>query len=89
MDKITLLSLSNDLKRITTSIQTNSIESAKRFSKEAKSWIKKDINDPYLKGLMNKISISLKRKNDLNKAEDCLMYSVLVQNQALHSSKEF
>jgi len=87
MDKITLLSLSNDLRRITTSIQRGSIENANRFSKEARSWIKTDIDDVYLKGLMEKVINSLDQENDLKKAEDCLTYSVLLQNQALHASK--
>ena len=85
MDKINLLSLSNDLKRITTSIQRGSEENATRFTQEAKRWIREDINDGYLKHLMEKIAISLDQKNDLKKAEDCLMYSVLLQNQTLHS----
>jgi len=87
MDKVTLLSLSNDLKRITTSIQSGSIENAERFTKEAKHWIRNDVDDDYLKSLMGKIANSLDQKNDFKKAEDCLMYSVLLQNQALYSSK--
>ena len=87
MDKITLLSLSNDLKRITASIQAGSAKNAQRFSNEAKRWVKTDVDKSYLKNLMKKIASSLDRKNDLKKAEDCLMYSVLLQNQALHPSK--
>lgn len=88
MDKITLLSLSNDLKRITTSIQRDSTENAKRFTKEAKRWLKasQDVKDEYLKNLLKKIEDTLDKENDLAKAEDCLMYSVLLQNQALHSN---
>jgi len=40
MDKVTLLSLSMDLKRITQSIQRGSLENAGRFSLEAKKWLK-------------------------------------------------
>ena len=87
MDKITLLSLSNDLKRITTSIQSGSMENADRFTKEAKRWVKNDVGDEYLKSLMTKIAKSLEEKNDLKKAEDCLLYSVLLQNQAVNSLK--
>ena len=83
MDKVTLLSLSMDLKRITTSIQRGSMSNAERFSKEAQRWIKSDTKDHYLKGLLDKITNSLSEKNDLKKAEDCLMYSVLLQNKAL------
>ncbi len=87
MDKITLLSLSNDLKRITTAIQEGSFENAELFTKEAKRWIKNDLQDDYLKQLMGKIANSLEEKNNLKKAEDCLLYSVLLQNQALYSKK--
>ena len=86
MDKVTLLSLAMDLKRITTSIQRGSDKSAERFSEEAKRWITNDIEDDYLKDLMEKITKSLNKKNDLAKAEDCLMYSVLIQNQALYGN---
>ncbi|MBI3342469.1 hypothetical protein HY024_05085 [Candidatus Curtissbacteria bacterium] len=88
MDKITLLSLSNDLKRITTSIQRGSFENSKRFSTEAKRWIAEiqDKDDPYLKKLLSKIEKSLNKKDSLEKAEDCLMYSVLTQNKALYIS---
>lgn len=87
MDKLTLLSLSNDLKRITTSIQRNSSENSRRFQKEAKKWLKEssNINDPYLENLLKKIDSTLKLKDSLDKAEACLMYSVLIQNQALYS----
>jgi len=40
VDKITLLSLAMDLKRITTSIQGDSQKNAERFSQEAKHWLK-------------------------------------------------
>ncbi|KKR87040.1 MAG: hypothetical protein UU34_C0008G0064 [Candidatus Curtissbacteria bacterium GW2011_GWA1_41_11] len=86
MDKVTLLSLSMDLKRIVQSIQRGSIDNADRFSLEAKRWLKesKTTNDDYLKKLLAKIEETLELKNDLKKAEDCLMYSVLIQNRALH-----
>lgn len=89
MDKVTLLSLSMDLKRIVQSIQRDSMENANRFSKEAKRWLEesKNTNDIYLKGLLAKIESTLNLENDLKKAEDCLMYSVLIQNQALYNSK--
>ncbi|MCR4324208.1 MAG: hypothetical protein NUV69_00790 [Candidatus Curtissbacteria bacterium] len=89
MDKVTLLSLSMDLKRITTSIQRGSKDNAKRFSEEAERWTKElgKTDDQYLKKLIKKINATLEAKNDLKKAEDCLMYSVLTQNKALYSSK--
>ncbi len=86
MDKVTLLSLSLDLKRIVQSIQRDSMENADRFSKEAKRWLveSKNTNDEYLKGLLKKIESTLNLENGNKKAEDCLMYSVLIQNQALY-----
>ena len=89
MDKITLLSLSMDLKRITQSIQRGSQENAGRFSLEARKWLKesKKTKDGYLRKLLVKIEKTLGRKNDLRKAEDCLMYSVLIQNQAIYTER--
>ena len=76
-----------DLKRITISIQRGSKKNAKCFSQEAKRWLKasKKTNDGYLKSILKKIDKTLNSENDLKKAEDCLMYSVLIQNQALYS----
>lgn len=87
--RVTLLSLSNDLKRITTSIQRGSFENSKRFSIEAKRWIAEiqDKDDLYLKKLLQKIEVTLNKKDNLEKAESCLMYSVLTQNKALYSPK--
>jgi hypothetical protein len=89
MDKVTLLSLSMDLKRVVQSIQRNSTQNAVRFSQEAKRWVNesKGTKDQYLKGLLTKIEKTLDLENDLKKAEDCLMYSVLIQNQALYKIK--
>ena len=89
MDKVTLLSLSMDLKRITQSIQRGSWENAGRFSLEARKWLKesKKTKDGYLRKLLAKIEKTLGRKNDLKKAEDCLMYSVLIQNHAIYTGR--
>lgn len=86
MDKVALLSLSMDLKRITTSIQRGSDDNANRFTQEARRWISEiqNNNDKYLKKLLSKIEATLNKKDDPEKAEDCLMYSVLTQNKALH-----
>lgn len=85
MDKFVLLSLSGDLKRICTSIQRNSLENAETFQKEAKKWLKqsKEIEDKYIRDLFKKVEKTLNSPNDLKKAEYCLLYSVLLQNQAL------
>lgn len=88
MDKVVLLSLASDLKRITLSIQRNSSSSAKRFNEEAKKWLleSKETSDITVKELLKKVEISLRQKNDLNKAEDLLMYSTLIQNKAISSA---
>lgn len=85
MDKLALLSLSGDLKRITQSIQRNS-KSAERFNTEAKKWLNKSqhIDNVSIQKILKKIEASLEAKNDLKKAEDCLMYSVLLQNRAIN-----
>ena len=85
MEKVALLSLSSDLKRIVQSIQRGSLGNTKRFNQEAKWWLlesQKTKNKNLLK-LLGKIEETLKQKDDLLKAEDCLMYSVLLQNRAL------
>ncbi len=90
MDKVTLLSLSNDLKRIVAAIQRGSDENSLRFTEEAKHWLEESqafAQDEYLTSLLKKIKVTLNKQNDLEKAEDCLMYSVLVQNQALFAAR--
>ncbi len=86
--KLILLSLSLDLKRITSAIQRNS-SAVDTFNTEANKWLKqaKNLNNSKLKNLLGKVEKTLELKNDLNKAEDCLMYSVLIQNQALYRTK--
>lgn len=86
--KTILLSLSLDLKRITTAIQRNST-AVRKFNSEAKSWLaeSRKLKITELNKLLTKVEKTLNQKNDLAKAEDCLMYSVLIQNQALHKQK--
>ncbi len=85
MDKIVLLSLSNDLKRICLSIQRKSFSSADEFNREAKKWLAESlkIKDNNILPILMEVDKSLNRQNDLVKAEDCLMYSVLLQNRAM------
>lgn len=82
--KIVLLSLALDLKRISGAIQRDS-SAVLKFNSEAIKFLKmaKNTNDKNMQKLLNKIEISLKSKNDAIKAEDCLMYSFLIQNRAL------
>lgn len=82
--KVVLLSLSVDLKRICTAIQRNS-SAVVKFNGEAGNWLgmAKSTNDKELCMLLDKIEKTLKMENNLEKAEDCLMYSFLIQNRAL------
>lgn len=82
--KIVLLSLSLDLKRICTAIQRNS-SAVVKFNGEAGNWLisAKKTDNEKLRRLLLKIEETLKSGNDLKKAEDCLMYSFLIQNRAM------
>lgn len=84
MDKLALQSLSSDLKRISLSIQKNSLTSANCFNQEADKWLKLSSNtsDKSIKKLLGRVKTTLKQKNSLKKAEDCLMYSTLLQNRS-------
>jgi len=85
MGKIALQSLSSDLKRIGLSIQRNSLVSAVRFNTEAERWLRESqkTGDQSILKLLEKVENSLQSENDLKKAEDCLMYSTLIQNKTL------
>lgn len=83
MDKVILLSLASDLKRVTQSIQRGSDNNAQRFNQEAQKWLKqaqRTNTGPIFK-LLEKIAKTLEKENNLVKAEECLMYSVLLQNR--------
>ncbi len=82
-DKLNLFSLSSDLKRIAIAIQRNSLQVAEKFCEEAKKWVDKINTDNLaIQKLLKQIRVSLEKENDLQKAEDCLMYSTLLQNRA-------
>ncbi len=79
--------LSNDLSRVASCYGRDSEKSAKRFFDEAKRWATElhDMNTPpYIRKIV--LSVLNMNTTDLSKtyAEDCLMYSVLLQNYALH-----
>ncbi len=81
--RVVLLSLSLDLKRICTAIQRNS-SAVSKFNSEAKGWLGQVItDDENLKKMLDKVEKTLSMENNLEKAEDCLMYSFLIQNRAL------
>ncbi len=88
MDKITLQSLSSDLKRVALSIQRNSLKNAERFQEEAFKWLQESKNsssknNDSIKKILGKVESCLAQNNDLKKAEDLLMYSTLIQNRTL------
>lgn len=81
-------SLSNDLFRVASLYSRGSILAAQRFLVEAKRWAKPLSLLP-TKPYINNISIQINQlsSEELNeaKAEECLMYGVLLQNYSLHS----
>ena len=79
----TLGALAIDLKRIALGIHRGSMTMASRFSKEAE----KRLNEvdrttllPYMKKTLGKIQSIVSTQGSDKKAEDALMYSVIVQN---------
>ena len=82
-DKIAIESLASDLKRVSFGISRNSLVMAKRFWQEGLKRIEEiEIkNMPnYIRKILKNIQ-QLKIRLDHNRmAEDCLMYSVLLQN---------
>lgn len=82
-DKINLLSLSMDLKRICLGIQRKSFGMADEFECQAKRWLKVKTKIYHTQEILKEVKQILDRPNSLEKAEDCLMYSVLLQNRAM------
>ncbi len=80
-------SLSNDLYRSACSIQRGSPHVAKRFLEESKRWVA-ELQEVELKDYIKKILVDLKDSNythlTMCEAEKYLMYSILLQNYALH-----
>ena len=86
--KLLIGSLSNDLQRVAVSIHRGSYPTAERFLKEANRWVL-DLEEYPVKEYIQKILTDLKKnrpKNikSLEIAEKYLMYSILLQNYALH-----
>ena len=80
-------SLSNDLYRSACSIQRGSPVVAKRFLQESRRWVE-ELQGIELKDYIKKILTDLKNQNSstltMEEAEKYLMYSILLQNYALH-----
>lgn len=93
MNKTQLLigSLSNDLYRVANCRVNGSKESAIRFAKEAKRWAvplqKEEVAD-HIKKIAREISSTSSKSISLKKAENYLMYSILLQNYILYTLKK-
>lgn len=84
--KLLIGSLSNDLYRAAGMIQRGSLIGAQRFVVEAQRWTK-DLQHKKVKPYIRDIVADLKDNHqqlDMAQAEKYLMYSVLLQNYALH-----
>jgi hypothetical protein len=82
-DKLNLLSLSMDLKRICSGIQRKSYGMADEFARQAKRWLRVKTDMYHTQEILKEVKQILDRPNSLQKAEDCLMYSILLQNRAM------
>jgi len=80
-------SLSSDLFRIASSTYRGSMVAADRFNIESKKWLlslKKYKPKHYISKILHDLENNLlDQKNDLEKAEKCLMYATLLENYAL------
>lgn len=84
-DKLAILSLASDLKRISSFIKSSSFKNVGTFTKEAQRWLmeSKKTANPSVQNLLAKVEKTLKEEDNLDKAEDLLMYSTLLQNRSL------
>lgn len=83
--KIIIESLAMDLKRIALGLHRGSFNMANRFKEEAlrrESELENQQLDNYLRKLLKRMKQTLLNQN-INSAEDVLMYSTLFQNFAL------
>ncbi len=85
--KLTIGSISNDLFRVATLSQRQSMVGAKRFLVEAKKWAS-SLDHKSVPSYISEIAIEVKKRDDndlsLESAEEYLMYAVILQNYALH-----
>lgn len=85
--KLLIGSLSNDLYRVASLAQRGSTQAAGRFLIESQKWVA-DLSDKKTKKYIKKIIDDLKKEPSQpitpEKAEKYLMYSILLQNYALH-----
>jgi hypothetical protein len=84
-NKILLSALAMDLKRVALGLHRRSYTMAERFLQEAikrKNEIKKDELLPYMQTIMDRVE-KLKSQDNVQNAEDILMYSTRIQNYVL------
>ena len=84
-NKIILESLASDLKRVALGIHRGSFSMAERFSDEAlkrKQEVNMQLNAGYITRLLNQLETLLSSSDSMQKAENALMYSTLLQNYA-------
>jgi hypothetical protein len=86
--KIALSSLAMDLKRVALGYHRGSRALANRFFEEAlkrRNEIDMVKIKPYVKNILDKIETIRSEKEEQRKAEDALLYSILLQNAAIIS----
>jgi len=84
-NKFILESLSMDLLRIALGLHRGSYKMAERFSEEAlkrKSEVKEHEIKPYMRQTLSLMEQSLKNEDREKRAEDALMYSIVIRNYA-------
>ena len=88
-NKIALASLAMDLKRVALGYHRGSRSLANRFFDEAlkrKNEIDRLKIKPYVKNIIDRIENIKSEKEEQKRAEDALLYSILLQNAAIISS---
>ncbi len=85
-NQIALSSLAMDLKRVALGYHQGSFVMGNRFLEEAlkrKNEVDTTSIEPYIKKLLDRVSLLVGEKDKEKIAEDALMYSTLFQNAAL------
>lgn len=78
-----IATISVDLKRIALAYHSNSLTTGKKFISEvlnAKKYINSDTIEPYMEKILLKLDTVLINDNNIELAEDALMYSTILQN---------
>lgn len=86
-NKVILTALASDLKRVTLGLQRNSYAMVDRFTAEAlkrKSELNLQELESYMQTLLVKLEEKLSTTDQKKKAEDALLYSILIQNYVLY-----